>query len=53
LHDQEDHCAPENCLESIQNPVGFVALPAAECLDVLGGDLVCDEDEGLGALSPC
>ena len=53
LHDQEDHCAPENCLQSIQNPVGFVALPAAESLDVLGGNLVSDEYQGFGTLGVC
>jgi hypothetical protein len=53
LHDQEDHRAPENCLESVQNPIGFVALPAAKSLDVLGGDLVGDEYERFGALCLC
>lgn len=53
LHDQEYHCSPEHCFQSVQDPVSFVALPAAESLDVLGGDLVCDEDEGFGALGLC
>jgi hypothetical protein len=50
LHDQESHSGPEHNLKSIQDPIGFVALPALKGSDVFCGDLVGDEHEGLGAL---
>jgi hypothetical protein len=50
LHDQESHRGPEDDFEGVQDPIGLVALPAVEGSDVLGGDLVGDEDEGFGAL---
>jgi hypothetical protein len=53
LHDEESHCSPENYFERIQDPVRFVALPAAKSLDMLGGDLVGDEHEGFGVLCLC
>ena len=53
LHDQKNHRTPEHYFKSIQDPVGLVALPAPESLDVLGGDLVCDEHEGFGTLCLC
>jgi hypothetical protein len=43
LHDKESHCGPKHYFECVQDPVCFVALPAAEGLDVLRRDLVGDE----------
>jgi hypothetical protein len=53
LHDKESHCGPKHYIECVQDPVRFVALPATESLDMLGGYLVDDEHEGFGALCLC
>jgi hypothetical protein len=50
LHNQKSHSGPEDDFESVQDPIGFVALPAMEGVEVFSGDLVGDEDEGFGAL---
>ena len=50
LHYEENYRAPEYYFQPVEDGVGFVAAPAVEAADVVGDELVGEEDEGFGAL---